>query len=65
MSLEDAIDTFENLYLEKSGNPWCNRDHFVKVPGRMYPMEVDYGNASISMRAKLHYNLCLFQIFLI
>lgn len=44
LPLEEAIDTFEELYLDKSGNSWQNRDHFVKVPGRMYPMEVDYGN---------------------
>ncbi len=48
MSLEEAIDQFESLYQEKSGNAWAFRDHFVKVPGRMYPMEVDYGVSSHS-----------------
>lgn len=46
MSLEEAIDSFESLYSEKSGNSWHNRHHFVKVPGRMFPMEVDYGSVS-------------------
>ncbi|XP_034248574.1 poly [ADP-ribose] polymerase [Thrips palmi] len=50
MSLEDAIDTFEDLYHEKSGNSWSNRNHFVKVPGRMYPMEVDYGNEEKALK---------------
>lgn len=44
MSLEEAIEQFEDLYQEKSGNMWAHRHHFVKVPGRMYPMEVDYGD---------------------
>lgn len=43
MSREEAVETFESLYQEKSGNLWSHRHHFVKVPGRMYPMEVDYG----------------------
>lgn len=41
MSLEDAIEEFEKLYLEKSGNYWSNRKHFVKMPKMMYPIDVD------------------------
>ena len=55
LPLEEAIDTFEELYLDKSGNSWQNRDHFVKVPGRMYPMEVEYGNASINVFQELYF----------
>lgn len=42
-TLMDAKRQFKALYEEKSGNMWENRDNFVKVPGRMYPIDVDYG----------------------
>ena len=42
--LNNAKDLFEQLYEEKSGNSWKNRDNFVKVPGRMYPIDIDYGD---------------------
>ncbi|XP_017778505.1 PREDICTED: poly [ADP-ribose] polymerase [Nicrophorus vespilloides] len=41
-SLHDAIQAFETLYEEKTGNEWEYRHEFTKVPGRMYPIEVDY-----------------------
>lgn len=63
LALEDAIDSFENLYLEKSGNSWQNRDHFVKVPGKMYPMEVDYGNVRIPKRTPFFFISLLFTVF--
>lgn len=42
-SLHDAKRQFKALYAEKSGNMWEQRDNFVKVPGKMYPIDVDYG----------------------
>ncbi|CAH2012006.1 unnamed protein product [Acanthoscelides obtectus] len=42
--LDSAIHHFENLYEEKSGNMWCFRHNFVKVPGKMMPVELDYGS---------------------
>ncbi|CAG9763321.1 unnamed protein product [Ceutorhynchus assimilis] len=42
-SLHDAQRCFEEVYEDKSGNPWEYRDQFIKVPGKMYPIDVDYG----------------------
>lgn len=42
-TLNDAVSEFERLFLEKSGNEFCDRDHFVKHPGAMYPIDIDYG----------------------
>ncbi|XP_053972152.1 poly [ADP-ribose] polymerase [Hylaeus volcanicus] len=41
LALEDCIEQFEHHYEEKSGNRWSQREHFVKVPHKMYPMDVD------------------------
>ena len=42
--LEDGKEQFECLYEEKTGNRWSQREHFVKVPRKMYPVDVDYGD---------------------
>ena len=41
---------FEIQYESKSGNRWANRKDFKKVPSKMYPMDLDYGqdNAEIA-----------------
>ncbi|GFR22966.1 poly polymerase 1 [Trichonephila clavata] len=41
--VQGAIDQFTSLYREKSGNMWCNRKNFVKQPGCMFPLDIDYG----------------------
>ncbi|XP_057321273.1 poly [ADP-ribose] polymerase-like [Microplitis mediator] len=41
MALEDCISTFKELYHEKSGNHWENRDMFVKYPRLMYPIDTE------------------------
>ena len=41
---EDAIEAFERLYAEKTGIVWMNRHNSTKVPGKFYPLEIDYGN---------------------
>lgn len=43
LALEDCIKQFEDLYEEKSANQWRNRDNFVKVPQKMYPIDIDHG----------------------
>ncbi|XP_041975989.1 poly [ADP-ribose] polymerase isoform X2 [Aricia agestis] len=43
-SLNEAINKFENHYLEKTENPWEMRHDFEKMPGCYYPIEVDYGD---------------------
>lgn len=42
-TLLEAKNEFERLYEEKTGNMWCDRHDFQKRPGRMYPIDVDYG----------------------
>lgn len=42
-SLQEGIQQFKNLYEEKTGNVWEDRAHFQKLPGRFYPVDVDYG----------------------
>lgn len=59
-SLHEAKSQFKSLYNEKSGNMWESRDRFVKVPGRMYPIDVDYGEEEtqkfdiVEAESKLH-----------
>lgn len=59
-TLQTAQNSFEDLYLEKSGNHWENRACFVKVPGKMYPIDIDYGTdnadslAIVEAESKLH-----------
>ncbi|KRT82026.1 hypothetical protein AMK59_5757, partial [Oryctes borbonicus] len=43
-SLIDAKSQFWSLYEEKTGNKWEYRDNFQKVPGRMFPIDIDYGD---------------------
>ncbi|CAH0546205.1 unnamed protein product [Brassicogethes aeneus] len=45
-TLHDAKKKFEEMYEEKSGNYWEHREHFVKVPGKLYPIDVDYNEDS-------------------
>ena len=43
---QDAINDFVALYEEKTGNLWENRDKFEKQPGKLYPLDIDYGEVS-------------------
>lgn len=42
-----AIEKFKELYLEKTGNHWEDRDNFQKQPNKFFPLEIDYGQVSI------------------
>lgn len=42
-SLDVCIKEFENLYKEKTGNCWSDRDNFVKMPNKMQPIDIDHG----------------------
>ena len=37
------MQAFEQLYAEKTGNLWANRESSTKVAGKFYPLEIDYG----------------------
>ena len=39
----EAVEAFKILYLEKTGNSWKERKNFVKKPGCLYPLDIDYG----------------------
>lgn len=49
-SLFEAKEVFESLYEEKTGNLWGAED-FVKMPGRMYPIDIDYGEDNLDSLA--------------
>ncbi|KAF5305635.1 hypothetical protein FQR65_LT07716 [Abscondita terminalis] len=53
-TLYDAKKEFYRIYEEKTGNDWNNRSNFVKVPNRMYPIDLDYGEDD---EAKLNIDL--------
>lgn len=42
--LNKAKELFRFLYEERTGNVWDNHKNFQKLPGRMYPLMVDYGD---------------------
>lgn len=42
-SKQEAINDFVVLYEEKTGNSWRNRHNFEKQPGKLYPLDIDYG----------------------
>ena len=46
-SLQAALYHFESLYAEKTGNIWSNRKHFQKVPGRFFPIDLDYDQVNL------------------
>jgi poly [ADP-ribose] polymerase len=52
-SKNNAINQFEKLYLEKTGNDWEDRRNFQKKPGKMYPLEVDFGGGEQSNIEKM------------
>ncbi|KAK5642118.1 hypothetical protein RI129_008285 [Pyrocoelia pectoralis] len=53
-SLLEAKKQFNFFYEDKTGNRWQDRDSFVKVPNRMYPIDVDFGEEE---ETKLDLNL--------
>lgn len=42
----DALDSFQEVYLDKTGNEWAARDRFEKKPGKFFPIEIDYSGIS-------------------
>ncbi|PVD25807.1 hypothetical protein C0Q70_13469 [Pomacea canaliculata] len=45
-----AIEKFKELYLEKTGNHWEDRDNFQKQPNKFFPLEIDYGQEEESIQ---------------
>lgn len=49
-SKQEAINDFVVLYEEKTGNSWRNRHNFEKQPGKLYPLDIDYGEAETAAK---------------
>ncbi|XP_068156658.1 poly [ADP-ribose] polymerase [Drosophila tropicalis] len=45
-NLLEAIENFKSVYADKTGNDFDDRHNFVKVPGRMYPIDIQYDEAN-------------------
>ena len=49
----DAIEKFASLYKDKTGNEWVERHNFQKLPGKLYPLDIDYGEGDAETRSKM------------
>ena len=47
-SKKSAIEHFLYLYGDKTGNDFADRNNAGKVPGKFYPLDIDFGAVSIS-----------------
>ncbi|XP_030371333.1 poly [ADP-ribose] polymerase [Scaptodrosophila lebanonensis] len=41
-TFDDAFNVFREVYADKTGNSFADRANFIKVPGRMYPIDIEY-----------------------
>lgn len=39
----EAIDRFNQIFFDKTGNQWTDRATFKKIPNKLYLLEIDYG----------------------
>jgi len=53
LNKENAIEHFEDLYYEKTGNEWGNRTNFVKQPNKFYPLDIDYGQEDEEVQSRI------------
>ena len=40
-----AIGEFHRIFFDKTGNQWSDRGAFRKLPNKLYPLEIDYGES--------------------
>ncbi|KAK3578700.1 hypothetical protein CHS0354_008557 [Potamilus streckersoni] len=52
-SRQSAINSFKELYAEKTGNDWNDRKNFRKYPNKFYPLDIDYGQDDESAVKKI------------
>ncbi|PZC85287.1 hypothetical protein B5X24_HaOG201783 [Helicoverpa armigera] len=57
-SVDEAIRKFEDLYMEKTDNDWSMRDYFMKVPGRYFPLDMDYSTDDVNTQNLAIDNKC-------
>jgi poly [ADP-ribose] polymerase 1 len=43
-SADLAITQFEKIYMEQTGNEWKLRANFKKLPGKFYPIDINYSD---------------------
>jgi poly [ADP-ribose] polymerase len=48
-SLQEALRNFKVLFEEKTGNDWYYRKHFQKIPGRFFPVDLDYDQDQVTL----------------
>lgn len=48
-SADRAVETFEAIYYEKTGNLWSDRRNFIKRPAMHYPLEIDFDEAAAQL----------------
>lgn len=53
LNKENAIEHFEDLYYEKTGNEWRSRKSFTKQPNKFYPLDIDYGQEDEEIKSKI------------
>lgn len=39
----EAIEEFQKVFFDKTGNEWTDRGSFKKMANKLYPLEIDYG----------------------
>ena len=52
-SKRGALDQFLVLYGEKTGMDFSSRKTAAKVPGKFYPLDIDFGAVSVDCRFRL------------
>jgi predicted DNA-binding WGR domain protein len=52
-SKKDAIEGFQGLYYEKTGNHWAYRKSAVKIANKFFPLEIDFGDVFFEFLSKL------------
>jgi hypothetical protein len=60
-SLQEALRLFESLYEEKTGSMWNNRKHCKKVPGRFFPIDLDYSQVRLDYTVKSQFSVSTFK----
>ena len=59
---EEAIEQFQSLYEQKTGNSFHHRDHFQKLPGKYYPLEIDFGHVSVKLYTSVPFSCALINL---
>lgn len=53
LNRENAVEHFEDLYFEKTGNEWRDKKSFTKQPNKFYPLDIDYGKEDEEIKSQI------------